>query len=377
MTLPVMPVGAGVDTLEISFYGALRPDLIEALEDGRAEAEDGRQHKVTFGGREWHIAPHGAGKMFRFLLTCDDLDLKISAGQDLNSVAIKAVFRSEFLWSFGGGARWKDAYREVKKMLKSLFRQGEIMREQVSRADLAADIETSFELLDIPNFVTRAVSRRPYNSKHDPEKQQRKKREKETTEQLSWHMRHLNFTGCQFGKGNVVGRIYNKTEEMKGKDKSVLMHKVWGKEEDPEGEDVWRVEVQMRRKKLKEKGIDTPQDLMKHSSALWDDMTDWISLREPSENKQRTRWKEDGRWKAVKAAGSRFGQYHTLPAAIERTNERKGDQLYLQARGCLASFGAHLGLNESQAIARFSELMERDKTVFSKLVEDRTLRRLE
>lgn len=374
----MLPVAAGVDTLEISFYGALRPDLIDALECGKAEAEDGQQHKVPLGGREWHIAPHGAGKMFRFLLTCDDLDLKISAGQDLNSVAIKAVFRSEFLWSFGGGARWKDAYKEVKRMLKPLFRQGEIMREQVSRCDLATDLETSFDLVDIPNFVTRAVNRRPYNSKHDPEKQERKKRGgKELGEQCSWHMKHLNFTGCQFGKGDVVGRIYNKTEEMKGKDKSVLMHKVWGLEEDPEGDDVWRVEVQMRRKKLKQKGIDTPQDLMKHSAALWDDMTDWLSLRKPSENKQRSRWREDERWKAVKSAGSKFGAYHTLPAAIERSNDRKGDQLYLQARGCLASFGAHMGLSDEQTIARFSELMIRDRTEFGKLVEDRTLRRLE
>ncbi len=80
------------------------------------------------------VEPHGAGKQWRWLLTCRLLSVAVSRGR-FNDLIAQVRFSSEFLWSQECTG---DALYRVHDFLMSIF--GESIHLQVSEIHLCADV---------------------------------------------------------------------------------------------------------------------------------------------------------------------------------------------------------------------------------------------
>jgi hypothetical protein len=177
--------------------------------------------------------------------------LSVSLGNTALSVTSPSVYvqvSSELIWSAGVD----KAHRQVLGAVTEIYDR-EPEREQVSRVDLFADIlwPKRFYSGDMQKFSKRA---------------------KDTT------TRHHNgkVSGFTIGKGIVQARIYDKTLEIRRSGKDWL-YDLWGVGKDVQ---VWRVEFQLRRDALRDFRIETFDDLLNSSQALWDYCTSkWLSVR--------------------------------------------------------------------------------------------------
>ncbi len=77
------------------------------------------------------------------------------------------------------------------------------------------------------------------------------------------------FTGVTYGKGEVVGRIYDKMAEIKTKSGKWWLLDVWKINGVDESCRVVRVEFQLRRAALKEMGVDTWEDWKAKRAGVW------------------------------------------------------------------------------------------------------------
>ena len=164
MSSPIKLVGYGVDTLILNvrysdtFFQPVKQELDETLQREldylQASARQDENAVATdwsFNDAVLFVEPHGAGKQWRWLLTCRWLTLVVSRGK-FNDVIAQVRFSSEFLWSC---KYTDDALYKVHTFLMSLF--GELIHLQVSEVHLCTDVMGyDFAQVDYENaFVTR------------------------------------------------------------------------------------------------------------------------------------------------------------------------------------------------------------------------------
>lgn len=144
---------------------------------------------------------------------------------------IKVEFRAEFLARMG----YKNAIKQVERFVKNFIPN---YRIKVSRIDLCCDIQGyTFKPTDLHKLKTSSRNKTDY---YDEDRQ--------------CYYYSNNFTGFDIGKGAEMLRIYNKTLKIK-KDKKTSFIKPLKWEINPDydsSKEVWRVEMQFRRAKLKE-----------------------------------------------------------------------------------------------------------------------------
>src|SRR5690606_15236511 len=105
----------------------------------------------------------------------------------------------------------------------------------------------------------------------------------------------------QFGKEQIVVRIYNKTREIAQSGKGYWQH-VWAVNPDYDPtQDVWRFELQLRRQALDELGCREPQEALASLDRLFAYGLEWANLRIPS-GQSTDRWQEDPAWGELRAA---------------------------------------------------------------------------
>jgi len=166
-------------------------------------------------------------------------DVSIALRKTKNKVnpspVIKVEFRAEFLARKG----YKKAIAIVNDFISShLLAEYKI---KISEIHLATDIQGyNFTPLDYYKMKTRARSRQT----HEEEALEAKG---------SVYGGITTFTGMSFGGGDYHFRIYNKTKEIsKFKNKSFAKTLLWdGKPNYNPDSTVWRLEIQIRRSKLK------------------------------------------------------------------------------------------------------------------------------
>jgi hypothetical protein len=61
---------------------------------------------------------------------------------------------------------------------------------------------------------------------------------------------------------------------------------------------VARIEFEFGRRVLRECGVDSPDDLLENAAGLWGYATEWISYRERSRDRTRSRWSVSPEWEA-------------------------------------------------------------------------------
>ena len=104
-------------------------------------------------------------------------------------------------------------------------------------------------------------------------------------------------TGLMFGRDALVARLYDKTQEIRRRGISWLPD-LWGI--DGQSEPVCRLEFQFRRKVLVEFHLRSVEDTLASLQDLWRyAVGDWLSLRMPTTNQQRTRWHVDPPWQEI------------------------------------------------------------------------------
>lgn len=178
---------------------------------------------------------------------------------------IKAEFRAEFLLRNGYKRAITTVNAIVELMLKNYF-------IKVSEIHLAKDIQNyNFNILDFYRLKTLKRNKQIFN------------------QDTNIFYNGLKFTGFSIGKGDEMLRIYNKTHEIdKNKEKAFVQYLSWDINPDyDENKTVWRIEFQLRRKKLKELysswGImENLKSLLSSISSIWDYLINTFVLKELS-----------------------------------------------------------------------------------------------
>jgi hypothetical protein len=305
--MQVYELASGVDALYLSGRASLPASLLARLESDRALAQelDGSL-PFHFGALEMLIAPHAWGK-HRYCLTHPYGRIGISPS--LNIPAFRVQPRAEFLHGVGVRA----AVQGFRDLIED---ECGVVKLQVSRIDLFADFQ-GWDLSgdDRRAFVCRASDLGTFEEKG-------------------------TLSGLQFGKrssGAVDARLYNKTNEIltSGSD---YWKEIWSDTYDPD-RDVLRVEFEVLRGALREFGLDSPEDVLDATGALWAYLTTWLSYRTPTGDHTRSRWPLAPEWAEVQRA--RIGEG---ALGIERTyrGKQRGELAKMMPAlvGYVARFGA-------------------------------------
>lgn len=267
MTLRLL--SSGVDSLYLSARGGARAALLGELEAARVQAGHERE-PVPFdlGVSGWRmlLKPGGWGG-YAYWLTSPSAELWLGRGKEESGPAVRMQVHSAFLHAAGA----RGALAAVRALLTQDVCAGPPMLS-VSRMDVYADAQGwRLSPSDLSRFVTRANHRRS-------------------------NMVGQRFTGFEFGRrrARVKARLYDKQAEM---DEQGLtwMHEVWrGREE---GEPVWRLEFELRRKFMRRLEAQEPEAVLDRVPALWRYCIEsWLSLRTPSAHAVTARWPVDPMW---------------------------------------------------------------------------------
>jgi hypothetical protein len=264
-------VASGIDSLYLAFYGEVRESVAEQLDGWRKEAESAGEDAVgQIGDRTVLVKPHG-WRQYRYWLDTAMANVFVTPSVQIPSIYIQ--LRAIELHALGA-ERAIDEARTLASQICGV--QGVI----ASRVDLYADVTGwSPVMADLQRFVCRATSRRSF----------------EVVRQLYTSGNRLS--GFTFGRGAIVARVYNKTLEI-SKTGNDWMRTVWP----ANVEDVWRIEFQFRRGALRSFDLTDPEETIAARQQLWEYGTDWLSLRLPNGNSQRTRWPEDEAWRQLRQA---------------------------------------------------------------------------
>lgn len=268
-------LAAGVDSVYASARGELQNSLITLL--GELRSFGNRDGMVlSFREDEGHflLRPHG-WRGYPHWLGSPRFELMIGAADPFPPVYLE--LHSSFVHTFGV----EDAVEDARRFVEQSILTG-CATLTPSRIDLYADMQGwQPRLQDFDRFVCRGVRRRVFEQPRE------------------LHAAGRVVSGFMFGKGHVVGRIYNKSLEMRMRGSS-WQETLW-EEQDAE-QPVWRVEFQFRRKGLTSRGIRTMDQALAKRQDLWEYGTRWLSLRAGRGRGELWRQVEDDVWLALRQA---------------------------------------------------------------------------
>lgn len=167
---------------------------------------------------------------------------------------IKVEFRAEYLARSG----YLKAVNQVKRLLQHEFIENPIYK--IKEIHLACDVQ-GYEFTPLDFYRIRTLS---------------KNRTIFTEDEKNQYFSNQRFTGMTFGKGDLMMRIYNKTVEInKNKKKGFISALKWQHQEEFNPDlNVWRIEGQIRRDKLKELAIgdfnlDNLDSVLNNIPSIW------------------------------------------------------------------------------------------------------------
>ena len=250
---------SGLDTIQAAYY--LRPDFQGAFDfeplmvaKERLRANNSRKGELLCIGGESFLL-QGYGSKSGYPLVLDHIDFSIQCGE-FNNPSFFVTYRSKALWEKGA------------KVLHDFFVQWAeatgllvIRPETLSRVDFAFDYEIAAADFDSDSVVSLSAKDAQY----------RGDRKVQT---------------IQYGKGDVVLRVYNKVVEIEEQSGKIWLFQLWGTEKD-----VWRIEWQVRKEVLKRFSVRTFEDLFSgYGDVLRYLATEHDTMRIPNEDTNRSRW---------------------------------------------------------------------------------------
>ncbi|RJS61756.1 replication initiation factor [Bacillus sp. PK3_68] len=336
----------GIDTVE---FGVEVPDYFNSLKStldilaslkSKAQ-EETKECETQLNGLSLKVHRNGI-PFYAYKLSCNDFLMYFMDKEVKNTSPIKVRFLATYLWSVG----FTKAVNDFLNWLTGLGIR--ITTTKLSRIDICVDSdETPFNKEDMEHVVTKARGK----AKHFVNDE---------------YYNGSEFSGFTMGRGDpLLARIYNKTLEVRSSQKFWFFD-LWKEKFWKESKPVWRVEFQIRRKCLKEFGINSIDDFILRENNIWSYLTgEWLTLKTPRPDKNKTRWPLDSRWLVVQNAdlNQRFS-----PAIRKKVKVGNTEQLLDQIAGLLISVGTlnnHESLEITAEIARLwteSKLYNRNTT---------------
>lgn len=252
---------AGVDTLYLAAKAPVRPEVEMQLVASKAAAgcaakRRGPRPIVDFGGMSFEVKPHGS-RAGPLLMTNESMAVSVSPSPARNLPTLIVELSSLCLWQLGARGAQEAARavaRELVAPMPSVTADALVLRNAVefavSRIDLCIDFQGWTPPADPSAYTTRVNRISPYYV-------------------------HRQFTGMLFGRGALVARLYDKTEELKLSNKGWFQN-LWSRSPQFRADQrVWRLEFQLRREALRsirlkntERRLRTLDDVLEHSGAL-------------------------------------------------------------------------------------------------------------
>ncbi len=336
-------VASGIDTLVIGFSidNYVGVNNFEALTEAKNQAGERQFDKKGYGvewfGTEFNMTARGA-MGYEWVMRNADVTVCIARETKGGSIIpeVYVTFSSQNLWTNGlDGA--------VKMFESWLLKWAVISGNKISRADLCLDVAMPFPVIDIKNeIVSRA----------------RKKRRVNEPVKIEHHVECRRDTGYRFGSGDLVGRMYDKTIEIKVSQKE-WMKEVW-KAEGWDGETpVVRYEFQCRRNLLKEMSVSSFEELRERLADIWRYCThDWLRVCNQGANTNQSRWKSKDYWTLIQQSFVLFGQAYGVLRM--KSKKVRYDHLLKQIRGCCVTAVAVLssGLGTARGMFKLEKDLE-------------------
>ena len=262
----------GVDSLYLSYPGELFEDTEDRLKALKQLAQshlpdDVAKAQFAIEGHVFEVKEKGAS-LFPYILEDGAFRIQLSRRGKKAPMAFVKV-SAHFLAHVGPV--------EAEKCLYGLLSQlGEVKEAaNVSRVDLFVDFQSNVDMegWDRHAWVTRAAAINAYSVGDI-------------------------FSGWSIGLGGIMSaRLYNKSLEIITRDKGWVVP-LWNAVDwDGQGV-VWRLEFEIKREVLTEKGLGKLSDVLKHRNGLWSyATTEWLRLTLPNPDDQtRSRWSIHPLW---------------------------------------------------------------------------------
>ena len=312
-------LAAGVDTIHASAAGSLKQGLQRELTELRARAgETGLALDLGSNPEGFILQPHG-WRGYPLWLRSARIELMLGAADPFPPVFVQ--WHSPYLHTYGVERAvsmvegWLDvAVMEVRAPLG------------VSRLDLYCDFQGWVPAAgDLDRIICRAARRSLF----------------EVPGQT--HLVGRRFSGFTFGKGDVVCRIYDKTLLMASRGEH-WQEEVWlDRDSDLP---VWRLEFQLRRRALRRFSLETLEQAQDARHYLWQYLTEWISLREPGVDGNRSRWKEASSWSALRSAQLGSPSSPLVPARRREASQERLVRGFVGYATSLGAFGPEQDMDE-------------------------------
>lgn len=212
------PLISGLDTIECAYYLRPGPSCSLSFDALRERKELLRQSSrqdegvIQLGGVDFLLAPNGTKSGYPFVISNQQCTIQFG---EFNTPSFYVTYRSFALWTRGAATLHREFLDWAGTLGLAVVRV-----EGLSRADFAFDFHLPCIDFDEDSFVTTA----------DKDSQHRK------------HGRVQTFT---FGRGEIVLRVYNKSDEVEEASEKYWLHALWR----GETENIWRVEWQVRSKR--------------------------------------------------------------------------------------------------------------------------------
>ncbi|SDH96910.1 replication initiation factor [Nitrosomonas sp. Nm132] len=256
----------GVDSLYLSYPGELFPEIDEALKELKQIAQSTEPHEQAYAqypveDHLFEVKDKGA-RFFPYILEDNAFRIQLSRSRSMPLAYVKVS--SEYLTHV--------LPTEADKVLRHIVGHFGAVHESanVGRIDLFVDFVSSVDMesWDRHAWVTRASAINTYSIER-------------------------NFSGWVIGSGGVIScRLYDKTLEIEKQSKKYYLHELW-KQAGWNGKDkVWRLEFELKREILTQKGLSKLSEVLNHLNGLWSyATTEWLRLTLPNPDDQtRSRW---------------------------------------------------------------------------------------
>ena len=271
------PLRWGTDSLYLSYPGELRPEVESRLKSLKvlAQSQDpGKQAQAQYplGDHIFEVKDRGAA-LFPYIL--QDGTFRIQLARPSKTLPMAYV-------KVSSGYLAHVSPTEAEQALSSLLAElGSLQSSaNVSRIDLFADFATAEDMDSWTRhaWVTRAALVNAYAIDG-------------------------KFSGWTIGAGGIVSaRLYDKRLEIETSGKYYLLD-LWRKAGWDGSQPVWRLEFQLKREALTQRGLSDLGTAMNNLNGLWSyATTEWLRLTLPyPEDKTRSRWPIHPLWGCLSA----------------------------------------------------------------------------
>lgn len=318
----IRPLRHGVDSLYVSYKGAIHKDIALRLEELKSFSQSTTDQTVAQGvykirDHRFTVLPRGKGR-FAFVLEDNWFHIQVSNACASALPLAHVQIRSEYLTAVG-------AMEALKSLDAIVLFLGDVQGPAtISRLDLFVDFVGDHNLTSQPGFAwVKRCRKRDIHEDRD------------------------RITGISFGAGNEISaRLYDKTVELL-KSRKDYLKPLWAAKGWEEGETVWRMEFQARREALPDELKVPAVRALEHEAAWWRYLcSEWLRLTIPSQGDEtRSRWPTHPVWQELASVWD-VAEDAPLLTRVSKERAPNDDVLFKAGFWGLSSFMAREGISD-------------------------------